>query len=66
MEPLGVQPVRRGAAAPLQATPESPKDRFALTVAVCASSPFAHVGPQMSWRTTRAPAPVRAPVLAQM
>ena len=42
LEPLGVQPVRRGAAASMQATPKSPEDRVALIVTVCPSSPSAH------------------------
>ena len=54
-EPLGVQPVRRGVETPVQATPKSPKDRFALNVAVFPSSPSAHMGQQMSWRANRAP-----------
>ena len=55
LEPLGVQPARRGAAAPVQATPRSPKDRVALIVTVFPSSPSAHMGQQMPWRTIRAP-----------
>ena len=55
LEPLGVQSVRRGAAAPMQATPKSPKDRVALIVAVCPLSPSAHMGQQMPWRANRAP-----------
>ena len=53
LQPLGVQPVRRVAAAPVQATPKSPKDRVALIVAVCPSSPSAHMGQQMPWRANR-------------
>ena len=55
LEPLGVQPVRREAAAPAQATHKSPKDRFALTVTVCPSPPSAHMGPQLPGDVNRAP-----------
>ena len=66
LEPLGVQPVRRVAAAPAQATPKSPKDRFALTVTGCPSSPSAHMGPQLPGALIAHQPPVCAPALAQV